>query len=1045
MSFEPVRDRKGDINQFTPQKTEPIYEYVYRKFKCQEDVVGNVKTKGLTQLSWNIHTPQDDFVWKSVRLHMPFRIKCKSGNQNISMRLSDRNPACNVAISSTPLKMFTDCQLILSGNMFSIQPNFYQSILDTCYQSRDETSYMSSMSLKPSANRNLKKASESTGIFAVLPIDETSAQQAGSIPPYVQIEDAYSVASDHAFDLTFANPGFVRRVANFQTDLQGSITYADTDVISYLDIGPFMNKVRKTVNGQSQYNTAVPFVKDFSLKLMLDQRESEFDRKKGNVYNEQWPGRVLASSLLEFGTPVNMNHYGESELSDHNWAELFDFELREKPYLEVCYVKMGSHLQDRYKLRYIDYQYEKSDPFSFVFPVTPDRLEVPSVPVRINSRLLEVASKVYVWCELAQEYKKSFFLGGTQRCCKIDKLHLRINNRNDILFEPSQEMLFDNFKRLTGNPWGISTWRKCPIYVFDPSTFGLDAYKTGQAQLMHYEWDLQVQPTELLIEEILALEDQRALKSMGYIQDLAFHVPAAYPMNYTVYLHVPYTGNFAINMRHYQNWVPNPGDTDANAALTPYASRMQFIPGATKYLNPYRGNAWFALSIERRRNGGISDSSRQLAIQYTGQAGTTTQFLGEALSKLYIRSEQRAPGHEYVNQAEIMRPRRILGHHYRFDGLVWGVVDIRQGQNMRLQDFNGIRLFYVPESFMFDFQQDDVNFQAGAGAINSRVIFNSLRHYDFAANQWTAYTPNWDSKYGFITGKVTQIDELGNVVSAQFNRTDLDLAPGGARGVCPGMRAYPYQTNAGNILGILNSGIADGGAFGAKQNRGGYRATAWGGANNYHYIRQVAGAAANQEHFKWIAFQLEPDAATGANNNDTGLFLPYNTPGDSTIVGNINTSNVPVGDIQSYERYVDGAHISDTLGQEVHFVNVALERNVFNSQTSTAFVDYGEAVAQPGSYGAASRFGRELFGATAEQTATEANTLKFETSVLYEFGQKRYVIERDGHMTKSSEDYPSIQEDRNVVAGKTTFGAKQSAPVLRRSGRFDQEDEFHQQ
>ena len=139
-------------------------------------------------------------------------------------------------------------------------------------------------------------------------------------------------------------------------------------------------------------------------------------------------------------------------------------------------------------------------PFSFSFPTivhASDRLVVPSIPVRINSRLLEVASKVYIWTELAQEYKKSFFLGGTQRCCRLKNLKLRINNRNDLLFDPSQEMLFENFKRLTSNQWGISTWKKSPIYVFDPSTFGLPRYNTGQAQLMHYEWTMDVEPTEL--------------------------------------------------------------------------------------------------------------------------------------------------------------------------------------------------------------------------------------------------------------------------------------------------------------------------------------------------------------------------------------------------------------------------------------------------------------------------------------------------------------------------------------------------------------------
>jgi len=118
---------------------------------------------------------------------------------------------------------------------------------------------------------------------------------------------------------------------------------------------------------------------------------------------------------------------------------------------------------------------------------------------------------------------------------------------------------------------------------------------------------------------------------------------------------------------------------------------------------------------------------------------------------------------------------------------------------------------------------------------------------------------------------------------------------------------------------------------------------------------------------------------------------------------------------------------------------------MFNTQTSNLYTDYGVVVPNASSYGQFARYGRSFFGANAIIDATEANSLKFETSVLYEFGQKRYIIERDGHMVKSSEDYPSITEDRNVVPGRTTFGAKQSVPVLRRSGRFDEEDEFHEQ
>ena len=1066
MSFAPVRDKKADINQFQPEKTTPIYEYVYRQFKCQEDVVGKVKEKGLTQLSWNIHTPQEDFVMKSVRLHMPFRIYCKSNQDYVSMRLSDRNPACNVAISSSPMKMFTDCQLIMNGNIFSIQPGRFQTVLDTCYQSRDETSYISNMSLKPNANRNLKRASESSGTFPVLPGDPDAE------PEYVQIEDAYSVTSNSAFDLTFSNPGFNRRVANFQTDLQGSATYADTDVISYLDVGPFMSKVRKTVKGTPQYNTAVPHVKDFSLKLMLDQRESEFDRQRGNAYDEEWPGRVLASSLLEFATPCNMKHIGETEMSDQNWAELFEFELRERPFLEVCYVKMGNDLLDTYKLRYIDHQYETSDPFSFNFPAVSGlgdkRLQVDSVPIRINSRLLEVASKIYVWCELAHEYKKSFFLGGTQRCCKIDGLHLRINNRNDLLFEPSQEMLYDNFKRLTNNPWGISTWRKCPIYCFDPSTFGLDAYKTGQAQMMHYEWDFNVRPTELLIEELSALNNTRSLKAMGYAEDLDFNTLDGNGLVIaTIRFNVENRGYFNARIRHYQNWVPAPNDVvhdQGNWVPTTWAEKKRLVDSATQSFAGHQSTSWFEFVLARNGTTVVA-TDKQLFVQSDNGKSLTHVWQG-ILENRYLRTHhQTAVAGD--NTAEIMKVKRVLGHHLRLDGFMWGAVDIRD-QHLKLIDLAGghggeeFFLMFIPESNLFTVTQD--NYQRGPQFQKTSIsLFNHLSDYSFgeaAADNvcWAAGTQpiiEEGARRGFLTGRVTQINQDGSVGTYDFN-TNGPNAPAGQQGVAPGQRAYYVRVAAPQahpnqpvITGIVNSGVQDARRSNAANNlyqRAGFRPTRVGDNSTYFpYIRQVAGAPNNQEHLRWVAFQLTADAHTGANNNVNGLFIPKNQNNDDSASG------FPAGDIARYEAHTHTHHVDAALGREVHVVHLALERNNFNSQTYANYVDYGQTMVQgngqpiDAGYGVEARIGRGFIASDYHDPEKQGNTLKFQANILYEFGQKRYIIERDGQMLKSDEEYPSIDIDRNVVAGVTTFGAKQSVPVLKRSGRLNQQDEFYEQ
>ena len=1065
MSFVPIRDKKADIQEFAPQKTTPIYEYVYRQFKCQEDVVGKVKEKGLTQLSWNIHTPQEDFVMKSVRLHMPFRIYCKSGQNYVSMRLSDRNPACNVAISSSPMKMFTDCQLIMNGNIFSVQPGRFQTVLDTCYQSRNRMSYPSNMSLKPNANRNLKKSSESAGTFGVLPVPDDNEEQ-----EYVQIEDAYSVTTNSAFDLTFSNPNFNRRVSNFQTDLQGSATYADTDVTSYLDIGPFMSKVRKTVNGEVQYNTAVPHVKDFSLKLMLDQRESEFDRLKGNRYNEEWPGRVLSTSLLEFATPCNMTHVGETQLPDQNWANLFEFELRERPFLEICYVKMGTDLADTYKLRYIDHQYETSDPFTFDFPpissMGDKRLQVEPVPVRINSRLLEVASKIYVWAELSHEYKKSWFLGGTQRCCKIDNLHLRINNKNDLLFEPSQEMLYDNFKRLTSNKWGYNTWRKSPIYCFDPATFGLDEFKTGQAQMMHYEWDFEVRPTELLIEELSALNSARSLKSMGYVENLEFaDVPnAAYECN--IKFPVEDRGIFDAVILHYQNWIPAPGDTrdplgNNVFVATTWAEKKRLVSSATQQFTGHQSSTWFQFQIPRSMSTSTA-TDRELFVQSkTGK--TLTHVWQGILEKRYIRSHGQIADPD-KNTAEIMKVKRVLGHHVRFDGFMWGVIDISD-PNRRLIDLSfangGERIFlvYVPESNLFTVTQPD--YQQGTDFDKQPLqLFNYLADYDFAEaaadnDPWSPGTkPSFvaANKQGSLTGKVTQINADGTVGTYDFNRGG-ELPPPGTQGVAPGQRAFYVRTEAPQndpakvvITGIVNSGKTDARVLDQLVMRGGQRPTPIGNNNTYFpFVRQVTGAGGNQENFRWVAFQMSSDASTGENDNTQGTYIAFNNADEHSA------EHHACGDISRFVIQDHGTRIRPDLGREVHVVQCDIERNLFDSQTNRLMTDYGQPLldqhddAQDAGYGELARLGRKFVASSYIEPAKQANTLKFQANILYEFGQKNYIIERDGHMIKTDGEYPGIQIDRNVIAGQTRYGAKPSVPVLKKFGRLHAQDEFYEQ
>ncbi len=1036
MSYSTVRDRKGDIPQFQAQRTSPIYEYITRKFYCEENVVGDIAETKLTQLSWNIHTPQDDFIWKSVKLHVPLKITAKSNLAIVSMRLSDRNPACNIALSACPMKMFTDCQLILNGNMFSVQPNFYETILDTCYQSRDENSWMSSHSLKPNACRNIRKETETNGVYPLV------ASAGVDEPDYIQIHDGNSAISDHAFDLTFANPGFNSRVRSFQTDLQGSTTDCQTELVSYLHLGPFMRRVRKMPDGSRQYNSAVPYVKDFSLKLMCDKAASQYDRQKGNIYNEEFPGRTLANSILEWGTPVNMRHIGESMMPDVNWADHFVFEIMSKPYLEVEYVKLGEQqLAPSYKLRALTYQYENSDPFSFSFPninSTMSRLVASKVPVRLNSRLLEVCSKVYLWAELAQNYKKSFFMGGTQRCARIENLHLRINNRSDILFEPTQISMFDNFKKLTSNAWGLSTWEKSPIYVFDPSTFGLQEYLSGQSQLMTYEWHFDVTPTELMVEEFLALNQQAAIKSMGYTQELTFlHGGYDFQHRFTTLTsdHV-----YQAELRKYINWIPSPASQIAPvgqaAQPTPsgWGRKKNFIASAHQYLSPHQTVIWIAMAVFRN----ISDPNLQNHLYIQNKHGEPLQQIWTTALRNYIFKPTKDVA-LFPAGTEMWRCKKVMGHQLRFDQCIWGLVDISALDGVTgLQTFplvdmehgthgNGM-LWYVPESSTFEMSRD--NYQKTTGNLGimytGKKIFNSLADYNFQTNLWEAgKQPVWQVNVddadgwvddipgeGFITGRIIQVPaDGGDVETKAFNAADAPIDSA----VCPGMRAYPLNVTAGAITGILNIGNFDGGPYRPDddphfQVRGGQRAEAEAAPNaraKYQYIPQHAAAARGAANYKWICFQLTDAERAGL----PGLFLNAAGAADQRSANGVST-----GDIQFYQSPIDGSHMAQPA--ETHMLQCVFERNVFNSRTVNAYTDYGEQKDQPHNhYGVAARYGYSLgTSAVPLGTTTESDSLKFQANVLYEFGQKSYIIERDGKMV---EDYPSISRNENLVQGRS--------------------------
>ena len=525
---------------FKPERVDPVFEHITEKYYCQERVVQ--ADDQFTSLSWRIQQPDLNMVFRNVKVCIPVTINPKDMfGGYISPLLSERHPACNVALSAHLQKAFTDISCTINGKIFNVQPSYYQEVLDVCYVSKDYTSFSSNHSLKPNARRNLRNETEVNNTYAI----KDAAGEMIDPPEFVQIGNMPSRVTDHAFDLSFANGPYIERVRDFQRILKGTGTY-DAVICFNLQVGPFMDRARK------RNNVAVPFIRDFNLRMLWQRAQSEFDinyQDTTNPENKLFPDRTICNGLLEFGTPVNLRHAGEADLPTDGWASGgFAIKITRKPYLQVDYVKMGG-LEPSYRLRALEYRYEKSNQFQFNVPAIGVKLESNKVLTRINTRLNSFPSKCYIFAELADGYKNPYFMGGTYRFCKLTEIKLRINQRTDVVNSPEESECYEQFKLLTNNSLEKPAWAKSPVYVFSSDFFGQPDMLSGDGVLNTFEWEAEVELSELQCEELAVLNRITPYKSMGYDAPFAF----------TDILPDPTSDGSFYPFRFYYDWVPNPG------------------------------------------------------------------------------------------------------------------------------------------------------------------------------------------------------------------------------------------------------------------------------------------------------------------------------------------------------------------------------------------------------------------------------------------------------------------------------------------------------
>ena len=998
---------------FQPERVEDIYEHITTKYYAQEPVVSN--SDQFTTLTWKIQQPDLNMVWKSVRVVIPVKIKALlASGDAVSTHLSDKLPASNVALSAHMQKAFTDIQLSINGKIFTINPSSYQELLDVCYMSKDADSFPSNHSLKPNASRNLQSGDD---VGQNYPLIDPNGN---ILEFYTHIGDIPTRASDHAFDLSFANGPFVERVRDWQRILNRSGDESYTANIGFnLQVGPFMDRAR------ARSNKAVPFIRDFSLRMRWDRSVSQFDVEHTAVSdtNVMFPNRTLCNGLLEWGTPVNLKHAKEAHLPMQNWASGgFSVQIIKKPHLQVQYVKMGG-LAPSYTLRALDYRYEKSNAFRLIPPRSGYPMNSDVKTAVVNTRLTSFPSKVYLWLELADGYKRPFFMGGTYRYGRLENIKLRINQRTNVVDAPTNDELFEQFKLLTANGLEKPTWAKSPVYVFSCDTFGQPDMKSGDGVVSTFEWRADCELSELFCEELVGLQELSTFASMGYSDgNIAWGAAS---------VHNGVTCNITRFGFDYHPWtyaMPPGPQSRWQSSNTPLV-----VHGTSQYLHPRDS----IISIEKAMDRVATNPTPYTYCPWDSMQ--PSNYTDIFCDKRYRQvADPRLVADRGSQNREQFRVQRVLDLKYRYDGLVWAVVDMDTtyypSTHARIIPFHGNHLWYVPESYWFDFDFKDIyeeydNQQTGSVVRTMKQIFNPISSLTWVPVNG-ADPAHWEvANPRVITGHIQsrdfangQTEDLAGHTKFRTKRIKFnDEYNTCIDGWVPGNRAYPVLAT-GIELDALNDGynhttnlVVDMGGLPARPATRllQQRADREFGFNCIDVAMPGAAPAGQQPNvgnLRWVAFQFNQSAVTGnptvpgVQDPDIAMSMPRQaTPVRNNFHGGQQIPNgdqLPCGWAQDQRPLTVGTRLP-YAARQVIAARCSVERHLMNERTEETIDLKQGYVAAPGHAGDTHynwhhRLGSQLQFASNPQQRTIADNLQYELKCLYEFGEQQYLFKNNG-------------------------------------------------
>lgn len=512
-----------NVPEFQPERSAPVFPVVTRKYPCIENVVRQDYAK-FDRLTWKIQQPDQSMVWQSVKLVLPLEMKAYrrdvSGQPNmphadaeLDMRVTSKRPACNIAVAESPMGAFRQSSLTINGKIFS-EVNDFRQTLDACYRGTGPSSYGDNHSLKPVVCRDMHSPLvQDFPVQYIAPNGALTRYQAliggRATNLFTQINHANNRTLDNAYSLLEHNGPFIERARKFQDELSFDGKTWKGLITNYLELGPFQARARVS-------NTAIPYVRDLHLRLNFDTNPSKFD----SAVTSTMVGLPLAScrtvpgKLFEFGTIANLKHLNETQKRLAEFICGMKLRYTEKPYLEVQYVRYIEPMKSFYNLRCFEHQYEQSRPFQLSPPLA--SLVSPSSLQRVTSRLLSYPTKIYLYASLADSEAYPFALGGVRRSCMLKNIHCRINQRADIIFNPSQEECYEMFRRHTNSSLEYAAWLKAPIYCFDPVDLGQTDFLANDARLSLMEWNTDVSLTPLQIQEMADIKVTENLFAEGY-------------------------------------------------------------------------------------------------------------------------------------------------------------------------------------------------------------------------------------------------------------------------------------------------------------------------------------------------------------------------------------------------------------------------------------------------------------------------------------------------------------------------------------------------